>query len=102
MNMAVCSIFLMTLTLTGSANFTNGPASKDPVVQGKALSSWIKELKDPDPLTREEALAVLAGVKEDIRVATPVLLELLKDKTPPVRVKAAALLVQLKMHTKES
>jgi HEAT repeat protein len=79
-----------------------GPPGKEPLVQGKPLSYWLKELKDPDPLTREEALTVLAGAGEAARAAAPVLLELLKDKSAPVRVKAALALGQLKGHSKEA
>ncbi len=103
--MAKTGTILLTLVAAAWVSVAGavGPGErKEALVQGKPLSYWLKELKDLDPLVREEALVVLAGAGEAARGAAPVLAELLKDKSTPVRIGAAALLAQFKGHAKEA
>jgi len=70
------------------------------LLAGKPLAHWMKELKDPDPLVREEALVVVAGKGDATREAVPLLAELLKDKSPQIRIKAAIALARFEDHAK--
>jgi hypothetical protein len=100
MTKGVCT--LATLIIAAGVGFAGVGEPKETLVQGKPLSYWVKVLKDPDPLAREEALVVLAGAGEAARGAAPMLEELLKDKSAPIRVKAALVLGQLKGEAKNA
>jgi HEAT repeat protein len=91
---------LATLIIAAGVGFAGVGEPKETLVQGKPLSYWVKVLKDPDPLAREEALVVMVGVGEAARGAAPVLVDLLKDKSASIRIRAALVLGQLKGEAK--
>ncbi len=56
---------------------------------GKPLAFWLEELKNSDPLIRDEAIAVLSDAGPAARAALPRLEALRKDQQRPVRIQAA-------------
>jgi HEAT repeat protein len=63
------------------------PDPNDPLIGGRPLSWWVKELKSPDAETRRSAAAFIASPGE--KHAVQPLIGALKDTDAPVRVAAA-------------
>jgi HEAT repeat protein len=53
---------------------------KDPVVEGRPLSAWLRQLNEPDALARQRAAAAIARLRGRAVSATPTALALLKDQ----------------------
>jgi HEAT repeat protein len=67
---------------------------------GKPLAFWLEQLKDGDPLVREEAILVLTDARAAARAAMPGLQALLKDRSRGVRLRAALALWRIEGQTK--
>lgn len=52
---------------------------KDPIQDGRPLSVWVIQLKDPDPKARQQAADSIARLRASATSATPAALEMLKD-----------------------
>src|SRR5438128_1036754 len=53
---------------------------KDPIVEGRPLSVWVIQLKDPDAKARQQAAETIAKQRGRAVSVTPAALEMLKDK----------------------
>lgn len=76
--------------------------AKEPEYGNKPLSYWVKQLKDPSFLAREEAIEVLLRMGAEAKDAGPALEELLDDKTPAVRYKVALTLGKIGSNSKKA
>lgn len=80
------SLGVVVLLATASASAQATPAgSKDPVTDGRPLSQWIADLKQPAPQTRNAAAYEIAGMGPEAAAAVPALIEALDDESPVVR-----------------
>jgi len=66
-----------------------------PKVGGRPMTFWIDELKSKNPLSREEALLVLADLGPAAKETLPAVEKLLDDQQPSVRRQAALAVWQL-------
>src|SRR3954466_10362435 len=73
--------------VTFAALFTG--CGKEPVHDGKPLSSWREQLRSPDVNARRAALGAIGTIGPDAKKAVPDLAALLKDADEKVRVDAA-------------
>src|SRR5438128_746876 len=65
------------------------PRPPEPAYQGKPLSFWLKGLKSPEVLVREESTLVLGEMGSGAVEAVPALKGALRDESSLVRVRAA-------------
>src|SRR5262245_43768311 len=106
-----CTGFLAVVTLIGLLA-TSGPlgaqATKDPIkdkekkdkeadppsyVGGKTLADWVKELKNPDPSVRQNAIQMVVQFGPPAKLAVPTLINYsLKEQDASIRGDAAAAL----------
>jgi HEAT repeat protein len=68
-----------------------GP-SEGPVLSGRPLADWVRDLTDHDPLVREEAVEVLAQAGQAAKDAAPRLEKMAHDEPLPLRLRAAVAL----------
>lgn len=80
------ALVLALIVTAGSVSAQTGaPAAKEPVSQGRPLSSWIADLKEAAPAIRNAAAYGIAGMGPSAAAAVPALIEALDDPRPEVR-----------------
>src|SRR5262249_43559124 len=67
----------------------------DPIVQGRKLSEWVKELKSWDSQARGKAAAAIGQLGPRAASAVPALIEALKDSDAQVRVEVSVALANI-------
>jgi HEAT repeat protein len=78
------TLLLLALALAGPPD--------GPVLSGRPLADWVRDLSDHDPLVREEAAEVLAQAGSAAREAVPRLEKMARDEALPLRLRAAVAL----------
>jgi HEAT repeat protein len=83
---------ILVLTSTASAQ---GAATKEPVADGRTLTQWIADLKEPAPQTRNAALYEISGMGPAAAPAVPALIVALDDPEATVRFPATVALAEI-------
>jgi HEAT repeat protein len=83
-NRILGSLAAAVLCLTSVAR-AQGAATKEPVADGRPLSQWIADLKEPAPQTRNAAAYEISGLGPAAAAAVPALIVALDDPEPAVR-----------------
>jgi HEAT repeat protein len=83
---------ILLLTSTASAQ---GAATKEPVSDGRTLTQWIADLKEPAPQTRNAAAYEISGMGPAAAPAVPALIVALDDPEPTVRFPATVALGEI-------
>jgi HEAT repeat protein len=83
---------ILFLTSTASAQ---GAATKEPVADGRTLTQWIADLKEPAPQTRNAALYEISGMGPAAAPAVPALIVALDDPEATVRFPATVALAEI-------
>jgi HEAT repeat protein len=83
---------ILLLTSTASAQ---GAATKEPVSDGRTLSQWIADLKEPAPQTRNAAAYEISGMGPAAAPAVPALIVALDDPEATVRFPATVALAEI-------
>src|SRR5262249_32739948 len=66
--------------------FRQSPQTKDdPLIKGKPLSDWLRDLQARDPKVRQAATAALATSRQPFPTVEPALIRALRDPDPLVR-----------------
>ena len=87
---------LLALTLLASPIAAQQKSkTKEPVFDGRPLSSWVKDLKAQAPQTRNAAAYVISGMGPEAAPAVPALIEALSDPEPVVRFPVAVALREI-------
>lgn len=94
------TFLLLASTLAAFPAQVNPVPTNEPVLSGKPLSYWVKELDSTDVLSQEEAILVLGQAGPAAQAAAPALISLLKANRPNVRVRAALALVKVDPQTR--
>lgn len=83
---------VLLLTSTASAQ---GAATKEPVADGRTLTQWVADLKEPAPQTRNAALYEISGMGPAAAPAVPALIVALDDPEATVRFPATVALAEI-------
>jgi HEAT repeat protein len=83
---------ILLLTSTASAQ---GAATKEPVSDGRTLTQWIADLKEPAPQTRNAAAYEISGMGPAAAPAVPALIVALDDPEATVRFPATVALGEI-------
>jgi HEAT repeat protein len=83
---------ILLLTSTASAQ---GAATKEPESDGRTLTQWIADLKEPAPQTRNAALYEISGMGPAAAPAVPALIVALDDPEATVRFPATVALGEI-------
>lgn len=83
---------ILVLTSTASAQ---GAATKEPESDGRTLTQWIADLKEPAPQTRNAALYEISGMGPAAAPAVPALIVALDDPEATVRFPATVALAEI-------
>jgi HEAT repeat protein len=83
---------VLLLTSTASAQ---GAATKEPESDGRTLTQWIADLKEPAPQTRNAALYEISGMGPAAAPAVPALIVALDDPEATVRFPATVALGEI-------
>src|SRR5437764_14963549 len=73
------------------------PAAAEPAFAERPLSAWIKDLGDPNPLVREEALEALSRLGPDAKKSVDAIRPLLKAPLNTTRLRAAIALGKIEL-----
>src|SRR5262245_23988743 len=87
MRSALVPVLILVLAAAGRAE--DPPAKAPPTFAGRSLDAWVADLKDPNPLVREEALEVVARLGADARPAADAVRKLLDDPLLTTRLRAS-------------
>lgn len=88
----VVAAFLLSTTLVAQ---TKPAATREPISEGRPLSAWIADLKEPAPQTRNAAAYEIAGMGPAAVAAVPALIEALDDPAAAVRYPVTIALLEI-------
>src|SRR5262245_24309082 len=83
------SLIIVGILLFNTPVFAQPPKKDEPTYDGRPLSLWVKDLRDPKPVVREEALETIAFLGTEAAIAADAVRPFLRDPSLNLRLRAA-------------